>query len=616
MKASHVSFSLWPLISNLIQGLVPILLNKMFMRDNKANKKYWFSVPPWIILGAMIILVPIFVFWTLENINKQKEGTTLLLSEKGAALIRSFEAGARTGMMGMHRSGFQLQKLLTETAQQPDIVYLIVTDMKGTILAHNDPGKIGKIYGRELDLEQISRSEDLEWRQILNPDEANTFEVFRQFSPTRRHSRTQHMRMMHNKGRRAPINPIENRSKPGKIIFVGLDMGPVEAARKEDTRHTVLMALILLLIGFAGIVSLSLAQAYRSAKSSLTRIKAFSDTVVENMPIGLLVIDADGKIASFNQTAEAVLQLSSSKVLGKDASEILPKQLLDLIDALETKKDIIEKETDCALEDGKTIPLEVSLSSLEGDNGTFLGDVILFRDLSEVQDLKREIEKNQRLASLGRLCAGVAHEIRNPLSSIKGFATYFRERYKDIPEDQKTAEIMVQEVERLNRVIGQLLEFARPMTIHKEPTSIHTVIQHSLKMIEREAQAKAIQITTHLSPEIKDVSIDQDRINQVLLNLYLNSIEAMEHGGSLSVELSRNDNSQEIKIAVSDTGVGIKKEDLVHIFDPYFTTKQSGTGLGLAIVHKIIESHEGEVRVESELGKGTTVKVLLPVSKV
>lgn len=92
--------------------------------------------------------------------------------------------------------------------------------------------------------------------------------------------------------------------------------------------------------------------------------------------------------------------------------------------------------------------------------------------------------------------------------------------------------------------------------------------------------------------------------------------EAIKHGGSLSVELSRNDNSQEIKIAVSDTGVGIKKEDLIHIFDPYFTTKQSGTGLGLAIVHKIIESHKGEVRVESELGKGTTVKVLLPVSKV
>jgi len=588
----------------------------MMNRMNRVNRKYWIGIPPWIIVGAVIILVPIFVFLTLENIHKQKENTTLLLLEKGAALIRSFEAGARTGMMEMHRSTFQLQKLLMETAQQPDIVYLTVTDRKGTILAHNDPVKIGESHGRDLDLERISLSEKVEWRQVSNPDGANTFEVFRQFSPTRRYFRRHHGRMMPNVQSRLHINPKIPGSYTGQIIFVGLDMGPIEAARKEDVRHTVVMALILLLVGFAGIVSLFLAQAYRSARTSLTRIKAFSDTVVENMPIGLLVIDPDGNVASFNQAAEAVLQLSSREVLGKKASEVLPKQLWPLIDEMEIKKGIIERDLDCLLEDGKMIPLELSVSPLEGDDGTFLGDVILFRDLTEVQNLKQEIERSQRLASLGRLAAGIAHEIRNPLSSIKGFATYFRERYKEIPEDQKTAEIMVQEVDRLNRVIGQLLEFARPMTIDKKPSSMHTVIQHSLKMIERDAQVNNIKINTRLSPEIKDVSIDPDRINQVLLNLYLNSIESMGHGGSLSVELSWDENSQEARIAVSDTGAGINKEDLVHVFDPYFTTKQSGTGLGLAIVHKIIESHKGEVRVESEPGKGTTVTILLPVSKV
>ena len=585
---------------------------------NRVNKRYWIGIPPWIIVGAVIILVPIFVFWTLENIHRQKENTSLLLLEKGAALIRSFEAGARTGMMGMmgmRGSGFQLQKLLMETAQQPDIVYLIVTDMKGTILAHSDPAKIGETHGTDLDLERISRSEMVEWRQVANPDGADTFEVFRQFSPTRRYFRRHHGRMVHNDAWRRPhVNQIHREPDSEQIIFVGLDMGAIEAARKDDVRHTVLMALILLLIGFAGIVSLSLAQAYRSARSSLTKIKAFSDTVVENMPIGLLVVDPDGKIASFNQTAEAVLQRSAREMLGKRATDVIPKQLWSLIDELEGEKGIIEKEIDCVLEEGKMVPLEVSVSSLEGDNGTLLGDVILFRDLTEVQNLKREIERNQRLASLGRLAAGIAHEIRNPLSSIKGFATYFRERYKEVPEDEKTAEIMVQEVERLNRVIGQLLEFARPMKIDRKPTSLHTVIQHSLKMIQRQAQDKSINIYTNLSPEIKNVSVDADRINQVLLNLYLNSIEAMEHGGTLSVELSWDADSKRTKIAVSDTGAGINKEDLVHVFDPYFTTKQSGTGLGLAIVHRVIESHDGEVRVESEPGKGTAVTILLPVS--
>jgi two-component system sensor histidine kinase HydH len=171
---------------------------------------------------------------------------------------------------------------------------------------------------------------------------------------------------------------------------------------------------------------------------------------------------------------------------------------------------------------------------------------------------------------------------------------------------------MVQEVERLNRVIGQLLEFARPMSVRKKATSLQTVIQHSLKMVERDAQAKNIDIKTNLSPEIKEVSIDPDRMNQVLLNLYLNGIEAMEDGGTLSVELNPDEDRKQIRIVVSDTGIGINKEDLIHVFDPYFTTKQSGTGLGLAIVHKIIESHNGEMKVESDPEKGTTVTIILP----
>ncbi|MGD9041055.1 MAG: ATP-binding protein [Desulfobacteraceae bacterium] len=589
------------------------------MKENRAEKKGWFGIPPWIILGAVIVLVPIFVFITLQNIAREKEFTTELLLEKGAALIRSFEAGTRTGMMGMMGrhggGGFQLQKLLTETAQQTDIVYLIVTDTRGMVLAHNNPAQIGQIHGKDLDLEGISRSERVQWRQVSGPDEASTFEVFRRFMPTRGRFPEHHrrmMRMMPNMFRGPDMNPESNENVGGHIIFVGLDMGPIEAARRADTRHTVIMALILLLIGFAGVVSLFLAQAYRSAKTSLTRIKAFSDNVVENMPIGLLAIDTDRRIVSFNQTAEWVLQVTAHEVLGKKADEVLPQQLECLTGELETEEEVIEKEIECPLQGGRWIPMDVSVSRLEDDDGTSLGHIILFRDLTEIQELKREVERTQRLASLGRLAAGIAHEIRNPLSSIKGFATYFRERYKDIPEDQKTAEIMVQEVERLNRVIGQLLEFARPMSVRKKSTSIQSVIQHSLKMIERDAQAKDINIRMNLSPEIEEVSIDPDRMNQVFLNLYLNGIEAMEEGGTLSVGLYPDDGGKQMKISVSDTGAGINKEDLVHIFDPYFTTKQSGTGLGLAIVHKIIESHKGEVKVESEPGKGTTVTIILP----
>ncbi len=579
----------------------------------RKREKSWITLSPWIVIGAVAVLAPIFIFVAVQNIHKQRENTTRLLLEKGAALIRSFEAGTRTGM-GMRWGGLQVQKLLTETAQQPDIVYLLITDLNGKILADNDPSKIGEYHGKNLDLEKIPRSKEVKWREVIDETGANVFEVFRRFSPTLRHFQKPRGEHVPNDWLRSCIIPREGKPLSRLTIFIGLDMKPIELAREEDARHTVIMALILLLIGFTGVISLFLVQGYRSARTSLSRIRAFSDNLVENMPIGLLAIDSDGNVSSFNQTAELILQLSADELLGKKADQVLPQQLRPLIDKLNPDVKIIEKEIDCPVPDGNRISLEAIATLLEEEDGTFGGYAILFRDLSEIKRLRTEIERSQRLASIGRLAAGIAHEIRNPLSSIKGFATYFKERYKDVPEDQKTAEIMIQEVERLNRVISQLLEFARPMNIQLKPTSMRILIQHSLKMIGGQAGEKNIKINPEISLEMDEALIDTDRINQVLLNLYLNAIEAMDDGGTLSVRLFGDDPGW-VKIEISDTGSGIQKKDLEKIFDPYFTTKPSGTGLGLAIVHRIMEAHNGEVNIKSEQGKGTTVSIILPASE-
>jgi len=395
---------------------------------------------------------------------------------------------------------------------------------------------------------------------------------------------------------------------------VGLDMSSIDAARKSDTHHTIVMGLFLLFIGFAGIMLLFLAQGYRAASTSLSRIKAFSDNLVENMPIGLFAIDQHNQIASFNQVAETVLSLSWDDAIGKEAKDILPCELWTQIEQVNGDQEIVEKEIDCSVNGGKLVSLGVSASRLHDEKGTFLGYVMLFKDLSEVQSLRKEIARSQRLASVGSLAAGVAHEIRNPLSSIKGFATYFKERHHDVAEDQQIADIMVQEVDRLNRVIGQLLELARPVTISGKALRIRSFLEDSLKLVERQAEEKNIRIRTRFSSRVEEVFVDQDRMNQVLLNLYLNALDAMEDGGTLNVGLSSNGKKQ-IDISVSDTGAGICQEDLSHIFDPYFTTKSSGTGLGLAIVHNILEAHKGKIRVDSLPEEGTTVTVSLPYSE-
>jgi two-component system sensor histidine kinase HydH len=152
------------------------------------------------------------------------------------------------------------------------------------------------------------------------------------------------------------------------------------------------------------------------------------------------------------------------------------------------------------------------------------------------------------------------------------------------------------------------------MQIKRRPTSVQDLIRHSLKLIEGDIQRKHIALDVSRSSDVPEIMIDPDRFKQVLLNLYLNSIEAMEDGGTLSVKVRNDKDLDSVEITISDTGRGIREEDLAHIFDPYFTTKSSGTGLGLAVVHKIIESHNGKIRVESQPGIGTTVTILLPYS--
>jgi two-component system sensor histidine kinase HydH len=588
------------------------------MLTKLKNKNSWTGIQPWVLIGAVVVLLPIFTFITIENINRQKKKSIHLILEKGAALIRSFEAGTRTGMMGMHRGGFQLQQLLTEMARQPDIIYLFVADSSGNILAHNNLEKVGTQVEKDLDPAGIVQTDRLHWRQVTIPDGDRVFEVFRKFTPTRRPMGRMHSSMTMGRGFEQQQN--QRRRLPGpldesaRVIFVGLDMTPIIEAQDADIRHAVIMGVVLLLVGFAGIALIFLVQSNRVTKASLTRIKAFSDNVVENMPIGLIALDDRHRIATCNHIAESVLQLSASYVMGKNAAQMLPIRLWEVVKRFDELDHVIEEDIDCTLADGSVIPLEIGASILQDANGVFLGNILLFKDLTEVRSLRREIDKNQRLASLGRLAAGVAHEIRNPLSSIKGFATYFKERYPDTPQDQKTANIMIAEVDRLNRVVGQLLEFARPVAVSPKSTSLQDLVDDSVRLIEQKVKEKQITVKTLKSVKVDKAVIDPDRINQVLLNLYLNAIESMEPGGELGVELLADEENHRIEIRVSDTGCGIPGKHLSRIFDPYFTTKSTGTGLGLAIAHNIMEAMGGKIDISSRTGKGTTFCVTIPIS--
>ncbi len=597
-----------------------------------VSSKIWTGISPWILIGAVVILLPIFSFITIENINRQKEHTERLLKEKGAALIRSFEAGTRTGMVDRW-AGFQLQRLLIETAQQPDIDHLIVTDVSGVIVASSNPEQIGRTYGKNLDLEAISESPNIFWRIIPSDSGKKTFEVYRRFTPTRVPMGMGRNRFK-NGLRFRPMMPFpegpprsEEHGQPEhgglfpfptpqgenvrRVIFVGLDMQGIEEARHSDDVHTVIMGIVLLFVGFAGVMLLLMAQNYRMTRASLSRIKAFSDTLVENMPIGLIALDPSLTVTSFNQVADRLLNLSQVCATGKSAGDVLPSIFLDLLQNPDIQQRVIEKQIVCRTTGHPRLPLEVSAAMLTDETREFMGYVLIFKDLQEVQSLQKALARSQRLASIGSLAAGVAHEIRNPLSSIKGFATYFRERYAHVPEDCNISTILIQEVDRLNRVVSQLLEFSRPVRIFRRKVSIADVIQSTLKLMERQAGAHNIEMHLQMDEGLPEVSIDPDQISQVLLNLLLNAVEAMPEGGVIDIHASQD--QDRLVIQISDTGPGIAETDLSRIFDPYFTTKPAGTGLGLPIVHNIIEAHGGDIRIESHTRGGAVVTIRLPI---
>jgi two-component system sensor histidine kinase HydH len=588
------------------------LLGEQSMQAAAKISKLWTGIPGWIYVGIAVILMPIFTILTVENIHRQQENTVRLLVEEGAALIRSFEAGARTGMMGRMMSGFKLQHLLTETARQPDIVYLMVTDGDGTIIAHSDLDLVGKVYDRDLDFVQIGRDPDVKWRRVRMEGGREVFEVYRRFDPIAPnwHRSASRMGPRGHMMSTAPRQQIQ--APPQEFIFVGLDNSSFLSAQRADTWHTIVMAAILLFVCLSGMLLLFMAQGYRTTRASLVRIKAFSDNVVENMPIGLIALDDQRRIASYNQAAQSILGFQTDTAFGRSAAQVLPDQITEEIEGLTATGDVVEKEIDCRLADGRLIPLALSASVLCDGNHRFLGFVLLLKDLQEVYALRREIHRNQRLASVGRLAAGVAHEVRNPLSSIKGFATYFKERYREKPEDQQVAGIMIQEIDRLNRVIGQLLDFARPIKVVAKAAAVPQLVADSLKLVEAQAKKKAIRIETIVAPQLLTVFLDPDRIKQVLLNLYLNALDAMEAGGRLSVSAAAEDHDRWIVFRVSDTGHGISKDNQPQIFDPYYTTKSTGTGLGLAIAHNIVDAHGGRIEVDSAAGEGTTVTVRIP----
>jgi two-component system sensor histidine kinase HydH len=580
-------------------------------------------ISPWFFFIPVLLLAAVVAAITLRNAGRERRAMTFVLLEKGTALIRTVEAGARTGMMGMAWGESQVQTLLEEAAKQQDVLYIAVCAPDGKILAHSDRTRIGQNHPLFPSPAPPGSLEFETWRYVSHGNTMG-FEVYRTFRPLRR-------------GRfhispfqdgpppdRSPRPPPEGCSRgpdgwcappppdrEAPVILAGLDMKPLVTEREKDIRTSFLISGALFLVGLAGMASLFWAQHYRTAQRLLKDADAFADVLVASLPVGLIATDPEGRVVFHNSAAEALTGVFRSGALGREADALFQERLPVLGEFLHTSGPVLEKEIESVVPGKGPVSFAVSAARVVNADGQQAGQVLILRDLSQIRALEEEIRRKEKLAALGGLAAGVAHEIRNPLSSIKGLATYFGSMPGAGEEERQAARVMVNEVERLNRAVSGLLEFARPAELSRRKTDVRALAAHTLRLVREDAAARGVAVP-HAEEDGPLVALlDPDRLSQCLLNLYLNAIEAMENGGELRVR-SAEAAGDTLEITVEDTGKGIPKEDLEKIFEPYYTAKPSGTGLGLAVVHKIVTAHGGHVRVESQPGLGARFTLVFP----
>jgi two-component system sensor histidine kinase HydH len=547
-------------------------------------------LPALSIVAIVFLLLVLISISTYRNLDRQKTRALHFLHRQGVTLLRSIEASARTGMQSLMWQEVSLGKLMQEMAKDDEIDYVYLADGHGLIVHHSDPSRDGEQARWNPDL--IDK-DHIRTRINILPGGIRIYELAKYFSPMYEPS------VIHSDDRIIDHGQLQpEHSHRGDTIMLGMRMTALADARQADIQHALIMAGIILVLGSGALFFVFVIQNYYLVNKTLKQTQDYTRQVVASMATGLLSVDMDGKIISYNLLALDLLGLRESEVKGMDFNAVIDFRATGIFETLTHCMSVIDREISYRKKSGETVPLALSITPIMSAGNSCQGAVIILRDLSEIKQLEEKVRRSEKLAAIGRLAAGVAHEIRNPLSSIRGFAQYLRHALKDNPKKQEYADTMVSEVDRINTVVTDLLTFARPMEAELVPTDVSELIEHTVRLIQADARSRNINVHTHIS-DLSKISLDANQMTQAILNLLLNALAAVRNGGRIEVGAELDPSDSLMKIWVEDDGSGISVDQKRKIFDPFYTTREKGTGLGLAIVHKIVENHNGGINLKS-----------------
>jgi len=405
------------------------------------------------------------------------------------------------------------------------------------------------------------------------------------------------------------------------FLYQGTNVGIFRIGLKTD-HFTVALAklrnrvvMLLVLVGFGGLVMFNLVMSRRNAmlmKGACERAQSFSSTILESMADAVIAVNSMANITLLNEAAEKLFALSFRDALHKPIHQVLP----DIAELLQTlmleNRASFSKELE-AVVGGRNLLLSAHCSLITGSNADE-GALVVVRDLSDQRALQNIINRQEKLTAMGELASGVAHEIRNPLNAIGVLAQRLDMEFSPITDEddyRQLVRLIVSEVHRVNVIIQRFLKFARPTPLMMVKSNLDDFVTAYCPLLQGEADAKGLRFTLQAESGA-EVFLDSEQMQQALLNIVRNGVEATQSGGTLAIKLSRR--GEQAIIAITDSGCGISDKEKAQIFNLYFTTKSDGNGLGLSIANQIVQAHGGIIEVENMKPSGTEFRIVLPLA--
>jgi PAS domain S-box-containing protein len=338
------------------------------------------------------------------------------------------------------------------------------------------------------------------------------------------------------------------------------------------------------------------------------------NSVMAGMEDGLLLFTKEARAVMVSPAAEKFLGAPASHFLGRRVTEIFPPghPLHDVLKVQGDELSEIAAETDLATIEGPR-RVSVSVQAIQ-EEGERMGALVTLRDLDSIESINTQLQVSERLAALGRITAGVAHEVKNPLNSMRLWLENLKE---SLPAEadgapQQAVQVLDKEIDRLDAVVKRFLDFTRPMEVRLEATQLADILREVVEVAQPQLRKSRVEVAQLLPIDVPEVYVDRGLLKQALMNLVLNAVDAMPNGGKLQLVLSRRGEMAEI--SVGDTGKGIPPENRQKIFQLFFTTRPGGSGIGLASAFRIVQLHNGSIDFTSEVGRGTTFRIELPLA--